>query len=110
MPGFFNLAAELSPAATADEADVIKTKHYLVDTGDLEKVENHSVNFADEGLFNGLKKFQKKNKLATDGIMRPGGPTEAAMDKSLSAGRFNKIQPLRKALDDGCKGVKPAVK
>jgi len=32
--------------------------------------------YPDENLFNGIEKFQKKEGLQVDGVMKPGGPTE----------------------------------
>jgi len=109
MPGLFNLAASLSPKSTGEESDIISVKHYLSDTGDLTVPEPNSIGFADRSLFDGIKNFQKKNKLATDGVMKKGGPTEARLDHLLRRGRFKKIGPLMDGLEKGCKGIQTSV-
>lgn len=38
-------------------------------------------------MFDGIKRFQKENRLKVDGLMRPGGPTETAINQRLSGGR-----------------------
>lgn len=39
--------------------------------------------WVDSDLFAGIKKFQRDNGLKVDGLMRPGGPTERALNDAL---------------------------
>ncbi len=39
--------------------------------------------WTDDATFDGLKRFQRDNGLKVDGLMRPGGPTEATMNRNL---------------------------
>lgn len=43
--------------------------------------------WTDDAMFDGIKRFQKENRLKIDGLMRPGGPTETAINQRLSGGR-----------------------
>lgn len=40
--------------------------------------------WTDDGLFDGLKKIQKKAGLSVDGVAKPGGPTETVINAALS--------------------------
>lgn len=39
--------------------------------------------WTDDSTFNGLESFQRDNGLKVDGLMRPGGPTEASLNRNL---------------------------
>lgn len=44
--------------------------------------------WTDDAMFDGIKRFQKANGLKVDAFMRPGGPTETAMNKLLQRSAF----------------------
>ena len=41
--------------------------------------------YTDEETFNGIKKFQNDNGLTADGVLKPGGETETALNERLKA-------------------------
>jgi|GEM_PF-6530952 len=63
--------------------DAENTKRTLNQLGFYQAPSWGLTRFADKALFDGLKAFQKENDLKTDGIMKPGGPTEQALNVML---------------------------
>lgn len=44
--------------------------------------------FSDNQIFDGIRKFQKDNRLKVDGIMKPSGETESFFNKLLQKGEY----------------------
>ncbi len=40
--------------------------------------------YPDEPMFDGIKAYQKANRLRVDGVMKPGGETEQSMNKRVA--------------------------
>lgn len=84
LGSFFNVGSTVSPSSDIKPDDVLKTKsalntvgHYLIPDFGLSDT-------PDIKMIDGLKDFQANNGLKVDGVMKPGGPTEAALAQTLS--------------------------
>jgi hypothetical protein len=109
MDRLFKLRSDLAPSAKADGDDVNLTKHFLAGTGDFEVPDYGITKYPDAHLFDAIAKFQGRNKLETDGIMRASGPTEGALDRQLRETRWKPVERLRNELDRRCRGLEPAI-
>ena len=85
MP-WFKLRGPVAPNVTADAKDVIGTKLALSGLGYYRRPSNGKFGgWVDAGMFDAIRDFQRDNGLDADGMMRPGGPTEAEIDRRLAA-------------------------
>ncbi len=81
-----NLRAALSPDHLAEPDDILDTKKTLMALGYYRPVDGTEPGaWVDTDLFNGIRQFQRDNGLKVDALMRPGGPTEQAMNTVLEA-------------------------
>lgn len=79
-----NLRAALSPDHLAEPDDILDTKKTLMALGYYRPVDGTEPGaWVDTDLFNGIRQFQRDNGLKVDALMRPGGPTEQAMNAVL---------------------------
>ncbi len=83
----FRVKKTVGSSWKVDEDDVVKTKTALERTGDYKAPAWGVTGFPDDDMFDGLKSFQKREGLAVDGVMKPGGPTEKRL------GQKTKPQP-----------------
>lgn len=61
----------------------------------------HGINgWTDDALFDGMKRFQKKNGLQVDGVARPRGPTETTLNAALADG----LKPTTPTKSDSASG------
>lgn len=86
MPSPFPLFLKKTIAANspADPDDVLIAKRSLERLGYYERPEWGLGDFTDDGLFEGVKRFQKDNDLTVDGVMKPSGETERALVPRLT--------------------------
>lgn len=92
-----------SPIGTnyrVDANDLMDTKRALSDLGYYDVPPHRGIDdWTDDATFNGIKRFQQDNGLKVDGFMRPGGPTEGAINQNLArasfagGGHYNPDQP-----------------
>ncbi len=75
------LADVVARNAPVGPGDVRRTKNALARSGFLSR-EIAGGDFPSEGMFAGLKSFQRANGLREDGAMKPGGPTERLLANS----------------------------
>lgn len=94
MIGMFNLNQTLASNSAADPDDTLNTKRALGSLGYYEAPSFGMTEYPDEGLFNGIKSFQKDNDLTKDGVMKPAGETATQLGKTLAA-RRTANNPLR---------------
>ena len=94
MIGIFNLNQTLASNSAADPDDTLNTKRSLGSLGYYETPSYGMTKYPDEGLFNGIKTFQKDNNLTKDGVMKPAGETATQLGKTLAARRAD-TNPLR---------------
>ena len=89
---FLNIGQTLSSAASAFGDDVLNVKKALGGLGFYKTPDFGRTPYPDSDLFDGLKSFQKSNGLKPDGMMKPDGPTETGLNKSLlNSGIGNKL-------------------
>ncbi len=74
----------LASNASADEEDVLNVKQRLNASGHYEEPSYGMTRYPDNRLFDGIKSFQRDQGLTVDGYMRPGGETEAALNKAMA--------------------------
>lgn len=94
MIGIFNLNQTLASNSAADPDDTLNTKRALGTLGYYKTPDYGMTKYPDEGLFNGIKSFQKDNNLTKDGVMNPAGETATQLGKTLAARRTDN-NPLR---------------
>lgn len=74
----------LSTSANAHPLDVLKIKSALGLLGHYETPDWGVSQFPDAALFAAVEKFQRDQSLKVDGILKPGGPTEQALQAALT--------------------------
>lgn len=84
-----NLAGRIDRSANADEADTMQTKRALRALGYYSTPAYGMTPYPDEPMFEGIKSYQRANKLKIDGVMKPGGETERSMNQRLTSGTGN---------------------
>lgn len=109
MSDLLRLKKEISETTDdIDGDDVLAVKKNLKNMGYYEEPEWGMTKIADNQMFDGIKKFQKENKLQTDGIMKPRGETESAMNKALRYGEYatsSALQGLSFGFEDEIEGA-----
>lgn len=84
---WFSLNKAMGSNYTVDPGDIVNTKTALNQLGYYDVPPHRGIDdWTDDSMFNGIKAFQKDNRLKVNGFMRPGGPTEAAINSSLAEG------------------------
>jgi hypothetical protein len=79
-----SLRAPLGPDHLVEPADILDTKKTLMTLGYYEPLDGAEPGaWVDNDLFAGIKRFQRENGLKVDALLRPGGPTEAALNEAL---------------------------
>jgi len=84
LNSFFRVGNTISQSSNTQPDDVLKTKKALAQTGDYTVPDYGITDIPDMGMIDGLKKFQQKNGLKVDGVMKPGGPTEAKLGETMA--------------------------
>jgi hypothetical protein len=80
-----NLKSPIGTNYRVDPNDLMHTKRALSDLGYYDVPPHRGIDdWTDDATFDGIRRFQKDNGLKVDGFMRPGGPTEQAMNTSLA--------------------------
>jgi len=77
----------LAANASAHPLDVVKMKSALGALGHYAAPDWGVSQFPDAALFDAIKRFQKSQGLKTDGAIKPGGETEAALSQALTPRR-----------------------
>jgi hypothetical protein len=76
-----------SPIGTnyrVDTTDLMNTKRALNQLGYYNIPAHRGIDdWTDDAMFDGIRRFQKDNNLKIDAFMRPGGPTESAINQRL---------------------------
>lgn len=81
---WFNLKQTMGTNYRADPGDIINMKKALNQVGYYDVPPHRGIDdWTDDAMFNGIRSFQKDNGLKVDGLMRPGGPTETAINASM---------------------------
>jgi hypothetical protein len=80
----FSLKSTLADGREVDPQDVIKTKQALLRSGHYQMPSYGLTSLPDGALFDGLKRFQRRNGLMADGIAKPKGPTAKKIKEQTS--------------------------
>ena len=74
----FKLFSTLASNSDVDPRDVRNVKSYLGDSGFIKSKKQYDP-YPNSELFGGIKKFQRKNGLKVDGVIKPNGETATQM-------------------------------
>ena len=80
-----HLRGVIDRAARVNENDTQQTKSALGELGYYKTPGYGMTSYPDEPMFDGIKKYQRDNKLRVDGVMKPGGETERTLGVHLAA-------------------------
>lgn len=104
MFDFLKLRKEVSETtADIEPDDVLSIKRRLKGLGYYEEPEWGMTKFTDNQMFDGIRKFQTDNKLKVDGIMKPDGETQNAINYKSNLSPFSQAKG---ALSDMYKNYK----
>jgi len=106
MSMILKLRQALAANANANPQDVLAAKTFLQDQGFYHSPDWGLSQFPDRAMFDGLKAFQKSNGLRVDGVMNPGGESEATTQR-LQAHALN-LQSLGRNGDTILAHINPA--
>lgn len=81
LDDFLSLKRPLAADSPADEEDVLAVKKDLGRSGYYDEPDYGLTPYPDKSLFEGIRAFQKDNGLKIDGVMKPGGETETALNR-----------------------------
>jgi len=86
----FKISKAIGRDYAVDLQDIPPTKKALMEFG-LYEVPSYGMNtYPDEAMFDGIERFQEKFGLRRDGVMKPGGETEAAFNHVLIRDKVRK--------------------
>ncbi|HLO78105.1 MAG TPA: peptidoglycan-binding domain-containing protein [Magnetospirillum sp.] len=84
---WFNLKKAMGTNYLVDSGDIVNTKKALSQLGYYDAPPHRGIDdWTDDAMFNGIRAFQQDKGLKVDGFMRPGGPTEMAINANLAEG------------------------
>lgn len=91
--GWFDLEDWVGPGHPSGRGDIAKLEGILANSGDysLERTQGPT-GYWGLALDQGIRAYQKRNGLAVDGVLRPGGPTIRHMESALG-GRLEGYLP-----------------
>lgn len=96
MNKYFNLSNTLSRNSNGDPKDTLKVKQTLHKLGYMEEPSYGIDDMPDKPLFDGIKDFQIDKGLKADGVMKPGGETEDALNKVFKGEKPKPKKPVSK--------------
>lgn len=84
---WFSLTGPLGTNYRVEPNDIVNTKRALAALGYYSVPPERGIDdWTDSPMFDGIRRFQKANGLKVDGFMRPGGPTERAINQQVAGG------------------------
>ena len=99
MPPFFTLRQVVSQTR-ARPADVLDVKRALNRMGFYDVPDYAMTPYADQTMFDGIRRFQRANGLRVDGVMQRGHATERAMNDALRLASAEKLEGSKLSLAD----------
>lgn len=82
---WLKLKRPMDEYSNVDYGDIVQAKRALNQLGYYQPPIGNSIGaWVDNNLFDGIRNFQRDNRLKVDGVMKPGGPTETAINRVLS--------------------------
>lgn len=83
----FKLKEAIGTNYRVDPNDLMNTKRALNQLGYYDVPPHRGIDdWTDDATFDGIRNFQRAKGLKVDGLMRPGGPTERAINEGLGEG------------------------
>jgi len=86
MRALFRLKKPIGPNHVVDPGDTVRTKSVLAGMGFFEPPEEGITPWPDIPMVDAVAAFQRENGLKVDGVIRPGGETEQAINDNLAVG------------------------
>ncbi|MDR1025764.1 MAG: peptidoglycan-binding protein, partial [Lactobacillus sp.] len=83
--GSFKTNRTIATGSENNIEDTLNLKYSMKDLGLYEEPSWGMQGFADQQMFESIKTFQKQNGLKVDGIIKPDGPTEKAINDRLNS-------------------------
>lgn len=84
---WFKLKSPFGANYRVDPNDLMNTKRALSQLGYYDVPQHRGIDdWTDDATFDGIRRFQRDNGLKVDGFLRPGGPTERAMNQRMAGG------------------------
>ncbi len=82
---WLKLKRPMDESTSVDYGDIVQAKRALNQLGYYRPpIGNELGAWVDNNLFDGIRRFQRDNRLRVDGVMKPGGPTETAINRQMS--------------------------
>jgi hypothetical protein len=106
MSKIFKLNHTIAQNVNAEPKDVMAAKHFLYDMGFYEPPGWGLTPFPDNALIKAIRNFQRANALKVDGVMKPGGTTEATIQQTHGAAR--QLQSMGRRGDSLLAHITPA--
>lgn len=101
MFDFLKLKKEVSEStADIDSDDVVSVKTKLKGLGHYKEPKWGVDKIVDNGMFEGIRNFQKEKGLKVDGIMKPEGETEGKINEVLNAKQSSSLGQVKNATID----------
>ena len=86
---WFKLKSPVGSNYRINPNDLTNTKQALNQLGYYNVPPHRGIDdWTDDAMFDGIRRFQGDNSLKIDGFMRPGGPTENAINQRLQRASF----------------------
>lgn len=83
---WFKLKEPMGTNYRVDPGDIMNTKLALYQLGYYQPPKDQGIQpWTDDAMFQGIRRLQQDNNLQVDGYMRPGGPTEKVVNKTIRA-------------------------
>lgn len=86
----FRVGRTVARSSNTDANDAIPVKRALRMLDLYQEPEWGLTSWPDEPMFQGIKRFQMDSRLNPDGVIKPGGPTERALDDHVRA-RYQRL-------------------
>lgn len=92
---WFKLKEPMGSSYRVDPVDIKNTKRALNVLGYYNVSPHRGIDdWTDDSMFDGIRRFQKANGLKVDGFMRPGGPTELALNRLIQRQSVGSPHPV----------------
>lgn len=83
MSKFIQIRSGIHPNGDSFSDDVLQVKKSLQGLGYYKEPKYGITEFPDHEMFSSIRKFQKDQNLKIDGILKPNGETQGAIDNQL---------------------------
>jgi hypothetical protein len=92
---WFKLKRPMDEYTNVDPGDIVNAKQASRDLGYYQPPIGNTIGaWVDNKLFDCIRNFQRDNRLKVDGVMKPGGPTEAAINAKIQKMPFGTVREV----------------